>query len=135
MNLIKLSFIILIISLFYIVNINILSSILAYKPLSTEQQQEDFSIDNFNTQLPISDSISVSIKRTRFYGTIYESLSESGKTSKLYLADFIPIPLFIKGYSMLLFHMIFIIGVIGSVSYLFYLEKIERRNIEHETMG
>jgi hypothetical protein len=102
------------ITLIYILAINFISTI----DFSVAQQIIDgeTSLDSGIINIGVGDSVSYSITRPRWYGTIYEDQNNA----KLYLFEIIPLPM--KNYVYV--HFIFLIGI-GSFLYF----KLKKRKV------
>jgi hypothetical protein len=90
----------------------------------------DFSQQNTNTDsissgglnevVGFTDSVSVSVNRDRWYGNFEENVSSSGKDTKFYIFNLIPLPLMMNGFSLLWINLIFFsIIFLWTISILF----------------
>lgn len=120
MNRLGLFIIIIIVSIFYLFYINI------YATIDFSQNIEGFNNEQIidggtNVIIGMSDDVSVSVTRDRWYGTIIEN----GDTKNLYFFDKIKLPLLINGINYVLYHIVFLILMICSILiYEFQKKKV-----------
>lgn len=114
----------------YLIAINFISNINLTK-VNYESSGEKISDEK---DISVSDSVSVSVFRSRFYGKIVES----NDNSKLYLFWFIPVPLKSKGVSFVKFHII-LLSLILLIILFFIILKIckiiiqkSNKEVKHE---
>ena len=88
--------------------------------------------DGGNVVVGVSDSVDVTVTRHRWYGTILENSGQKTKSAKLYLLNFISIPLYSNGKSMLLINMILLFFII--ISLYFIIKWIKKRDSERGFM-
>lgn len=74
------------------------------------------------------DSVDVSVKKNRWYGTIYEESNELGVQSNLYLFDLIKFPIKVNGNSWVNIHIVFLIGLIVFGISILITKAINRAN-------
>jgi hypothetical protein len=121
------SLIVLILTVGYVLAINELAKIMTFSTgyAAPTQIHQDSGTD---VQLGISDGVQVTVLRNRFYGRI----REVGDSSKLSLFGYIPVPLKSNGYSLMVFHYIFLIIILLFTMYYLYIsiliKTIERRH-------
>lgn len=76
----------------------------------------------------LGDSVSVSVVRPRWYGTILENGGPEGVSRTLYLFGLFRLPLRVDGTSMLLVHVLFLAGI-GFLGYRLFT-NLRRRHYE-----
>ncbi len=80
-----------------------------------------------NVRIGMSDSVSVMVQRSRFYGKIIE-FQGAYSTRYLYLFYFMKIPLEVKGDSFILSHIIALLIIIG---FNFFLMEWKRKKEDY----
>ena len=111
----------LIINILSLINFNIIENYIDYN-----QDQENYGTTQ---RLGFGESVSVSVKRNRWYGIIYES----GAVSNLYIFQVLRLPLKNDNFNFKIIHFIFFLLVI--LFLMFYYIKYrnnERRSNYHE---
>ena len=105
----KKHFIIMGISLFiYIIIINVFNVLASYSLFSQNQIiQKQIVIGSTTEVAHVSDSLTVSVSKKRWYGKIHEAISGEGKISNLYFLGFIKLPLTNLDISYVVFHILF----------------------------
>ena len=98
----------------YIVAINVLAMVFSIPGISFGGEDQT-SMDTGEVRISLSDSVSTSVKRNRWYGTILEDGADSDRSRTLYTLGLIPLPLESGGVSLLFFHAILIIAVLGGM--------------------
>lgn len=79
----------------------------------------------------LSDSLSLSVLRKRWYGRIYETIESQGKLSNLYLLGFIKLPLTNYDISYVAFHIIFLISILIYISIAATIRLINYRKYKY----
>ena len=80
-------------------------------------------------KIGVSDSVSITVKAKRFYGTVY-STGTFERVSVLYILGFIPLPLKVANINFGYLHAIFFISM--ALLLIFLLLKSERGEITYE---
>ena len=116
----------------YILSINLFASLINF----SSQSQSLSSMFGSSSEVIIgfSESVSVTVTRERFYGTI---IINNGM-EYLYLFNLITLPKKINGYGFMIFHIIFLIILILLTILLFIKKKVykeENPNLEHENLA
>lgn len=108
----------------YIFLINVVVSLLVQYPSFQGDGMQKEGNSGFNVDLRMSDSVSVTVARQRFYGRVLEFIGGKSKVSYLYLFNFLKLPLEVHGIHFLYFH----IGIVVLLFILFIvLSALERR--------
>lgn len=107
----------------YVLIINSFAMILA-------QTFDEASLSEGNTagaamdvKVGVSDSVSVTVVRNRFYGTIVENAGSEGIVSYVYLFNLLKLPLIVKGFHFGYLHLIMVLFSIGLFVFLTRIEK------------
>lgn len=113
--------------LLYIVLANLLAGLFKID-LPGYESTSGPTIDNGDVNIGVSDSVSVSVTRFRWYGTIFEGSNSQGKTSTLYLFGIVKFPLYVNGTNLFLTNIILALVLVCAV--FFTLKSIRKREIE-----
>lgn len=88
---------------------------------------DDSQVDNGDVVIGLSDTVSTSVKRDRWYGTIYETSGDTG-SKVLYLFDIFKLRLRAGGSSLWLVHLFSLAVVVASI--FLTMKLIHKHNIE-----
>ena len=116
-------------TLFYLVIVN---SIFNGLYVSNLFGNNSGKIDSGILNVGVGDSTKVDIVRNRWYGKIYESISDSETSSKLSLFGFIPLPLKDKNSNYLIGHLVLVILIFITGTMTMGIEVIKRLGKEKE---
>ena len=101
----------------YIIIINVFNVLASYSFSSQNQIiQKQIVIGSTTEVAHVSDSLTVSVSKKRWYGKIHEAISGKGKISNLYFLGFIKLPLVNINISYIAFHILFFIGLLVYLS-------------------
>ena len=108
----------------------ILINIIAYSmsPSSPIAGYVSDRYDGGDVVIGFSDSVEVTVTRNRWYGTILGNSGQETKSVTLYLLNFISIPLYSNGKSLLLINIILLVFLM--VFLYAAMEWIKKRDIE-----
>lgn len=122
----------------YVLSINALAITLYNKEEETEPKETIESDGGAMVRIGIGEQVDVSVKRSRWYGTIYESYSNEKSIGILRLFGFLKLPTMVNGKNWWVFHFIalemyLIITVISFILDLIFSK--ERRDENGNTLG
>ncbi len=101
----------------YIIIINVFNVLASYSFSSQNQIiQKQIVIGSTTEVAHVSDSLTISVSKKRWYGKIHEAINGEGKISNLYFLGFIKLPLVNININYALFHILFFIGLLVYIS-------------------
>ena len=101
----------------YIIIINAFNALASYSFFPQEQIIENQIItDSGIKNAHVSDSLTISVSRKRWYGKIYEVINAEGKVSNLYILGFIRLPLTNININYAVFHILFFVTLLIYIS-------------------
>ena len=101
----------------YIIIINAFNALASYSFFPKEQIIENQIIkDSGIENAHVSDSLTISVSRKRWYGKIYEAINAEGKVSNLYILGFIRLPLTNININYAVFHILFFVTLLIYIS-------------------
>ena len=104
------------IAVVYFVAVHGIAAALLAQPTRTVSAPSEIE-DSFNVALGISESVTVTVTRQRFYGKIIEIVAADSKVVYVYLFNFLKLPLRVHAINFLYFH----IGIIFLIVLLFFI--------------
>ncbi len=111
----------------YFILINIISSVLSISINSIGQPSTE-QVEGYDVRIGVSDSVGVTVKRSRWYGTIVEQSESGGMSRTLYLFGLVGLPLETKGASLVLWHIILLVSL-GTLGY-FIINRYKKYHFE-----
>ncbi len=118
----------------YILVINIFASFISFSYEQQPQIEQTIIQGGSIVRLKVSDSVSVVVTKKRIYGRI---IINDGQ-EYLYLFHLVGLPLHVKSYNFLWFHLIFLINLILFIFLIFIkrnVYKVEEPNLNYESLA
>ena len=109
----------------YVVLINLVAPLVAFQNSGAADSNSVTGNDGGGVKVGMSDSVSVTVQRNRWYGKIIENAGDDSRISYVYLFNFLRLPLIANKFNFVYVHILMLIAIM-SVSVFFWRRKKDK---------